>query len=451
MSGAKDRVTPRTVLVADNRATTQVLLVALLRHRGWRVVAAQDADEVPTVLELGRPHVVIVHLGSPHDAVAIQQLRALPAGATLPVIVIAGDAAARARLLAAGASICLVEPIDAGLLLEQAAALAARYAAPTAETGQREGALVRLRIPVADLLRVGSVVLGYTVQHELGRGGYGVVYKAFDPALRRFVAIKALYPDHLASSEILARFHHEAMAVAQLSHPNVVSIYRLGTEYGLTCVAVEYVAGGTLRDALRRAAPLPVEQVLRLGDGICAGLAAVHAAGIVHRDLKPENILLSPEGVPKITDFGVAHVPMPLTRMALATPRGMPLGTWAYMAPEQAAGRPADQRSDLFAVGAMLYECLTRRSHLGAAARGSLADLLHALRARQPDAPSAWSPEVPAALDAVVLRVLAKRPEERFASATDLRAALARVRQPLSADRGGGQGAGAELRIGQDE
>ncbi|MBI2321073.1 MAG: serine/threonine protein kinase, partial [Chloroflexi bacterium] len=197
--------------------------------------------------------------------------------------------------------------------------------------------------------------------------------------------------------------------------------------------------------------PLPVEQVLHLGDGICAGLAAVHAVGIVHRDLRPENILLSPEGVPKITDFGVAHVPMPRTRMALATPRGMPLGTWAYMAPEQAAGRPADQRSDLFAVGAMLYECLTRRSHLGPTARGSLAELLHALRARQPDAPSAWSSAVPAALDAVILRVLAKRPDDRFATATDLRAALAGVRQPLPADRGGGQAAAAELRVGQDE
>ncbi|MBI2321074.1 MAG: protein kinase, partial [Chloroflexi bacterium] len=244
MSGGKDRVTPRTVLVADNRATTQVLLVALLRHRGWRVVAAQDADEVSTVLERGRPNVVIVHLGSPHDVLAIQQLRALSAGATLPVIAIASDAAARARLLAAGASVCLVEPIDTGLLLEQAAALAARHAAPTAEKGPREGALVGRRIPGADLLRVGSGALGYTVQHELGRGGYGVVYRAFDPALRRFVAIKALYPDHLASSDVLVRFHREAMAVAQLHHPNVVSIYRLGTEYGLTCVAVEYVAGG---------------------------------------------------------------------------------------------------------------------------------------------------------------------------------------------------------------
>ncbi|MBI4507720.1 MAG: protein kinase [Chloroflexi bacterium] len=420
----------RAALVVGDRPTARVVLAALLRRRGWRVLTARSGTEARALLRVERPAIVVVHLSPPDDAEVVRLLRAQPATARAPVVAIVRDAVARDGVLAAGATACSVEPIDGAQLLDQVATLlhpsADRPAIPLPAGAEPSPAAA----PALALPGPGDVLLGYLVRRELGRGGYGVVYEAWDAPLDRAVALKVLYPDHTASSDDMARFRQEARVLAHLQHPNVVAIYRLGDERGLTVVALEYVSGGSLRDLVRSQTPLPVARVLALADGICAGLTAVHALGVIHRDLKPENILLTAEGTPKIGDFGIAHVPRTVGGLAGTTPGGVTIGTWHYMAPEQASGQPVDLRADIFALGALLYECLTGRSHLGPAAHGSLEVLLHALRTRPADAPSAWNAAVSRALDRLVLRALAKEPKERWATAAHLRAALRAVARP---------------------
>lgn len=212
-----------------------------------------------------------------------------------------------ARLLAEGASLALTEPLDGPTLLEalQTSSVPPTPPAASAHEQQRpsqvQGFEARLALPpssdVTDIAK-DEIVLGYVLRLELGRGGYGVVYEAFDPELERPTAVKVFYPAHGASEQALKRFRPEARVLARLNHPNIVGIYRMGTHRGLLCLVLEYVSGGTLRDLMRRESPLSVERMLKLADGMCAGLAAAHAIGIVHRDLKPENILLTRDGIP---------------------------------------------------------------------------------------------------------------------------------------------------------
>src|SRR6202171_2146350 len=268
----------------------------------------------------------------------------------------------------------------------------------------------------------------YAIVAPLGAGGMGEVYRARDTRLGREVAIKVL-PERLSgSAEALARFEREARAVAALSHPNILSLFDFGQMDGTVYAVTELLKGDTLRERLAHER-LPARKAIEIAVAIAEGLAAAHAAGIVHRDLKPENVFLTSDGRVKILDFGLARVEEPggatSATSAPTTPAptepGVVMGTAGYISPEQIRGHPADARSDIFALGAVLYETLTgERAFTGATTGESLARIL---RDQPPDA-STKASNVSPAIDRLVSRCLQKSPDERFQSARDLAYAL---------------------------
>ncbi len=267
----------------------------------------------------------------------------------------------------------------------------------------------------------------YEIQSAIGAGGMGEVYRARDTRLERTVAIKIL-PSHLSeNSEAKQRFDREARAISSLSHPNVCTLFDVGQQGAVEFLVMEYLEGETLADRLAKG-PLPMAQVLKYGIEISEGLAKAHRCGVVHRDLKPGNIMLTKTGA-KLMDFGlaktlVASAPASHLTATLSTPVSHPLtaagtimGTFQYMAPEQVEGREADSCSDIFALGAVLFEMATgRRAFEGKTAASAMAAVLE----RSPAVISSVQPTAPAGLDHVVQGCLAKDPEERWQSAADV-------------------------------
>jgi Tol biopolymer transport system component len=281
-------------------------------------------------------------------------------------------------------------------------------------------------------LAVGDRLGSYEILGELGAGGMGQVFRARDARLERDVALKVL-PPHLArSADALARFEREAKAVAALSHPNILAIYDVGREREQAFAVMELLEGETLRERLRAGAQ-PARKAVEIAAQIAAGLAAAHERGIVHRDLKPENVFVLPDGRVKILDFGLAKqadgpgsqsqlmAAATMGHEAPGTEPGAVLGTVGYMSPEQVKGQPADARSDLFALGVILYELLTGQR---AFARDSSVETMSAILKEEPPELELLAAKVPPALDRVLRRCLEKAPGERFQSARDLAFAL---------------------------
>ena len=212
---------------------------------------------------------------------------------------------------------------------------------------------------------IGRTLGHYRIVEKIGAGGMGEVYRAHDERLDRDVAIKVMHQKVAQDAERLARFEREANAVAKLAHPNVLEIWDFGTEDGVTYAVTELLEGQNLRARIPTSG-LPWQKVVEIGAAIADGLAAAHGKGIVHRDLKPENVFVTSDGRVKVLDFGLARVlqeVLPEAETATLTPAGTEtgtiMGTVGYMAPEQVKGRPADHRSDVFALGCVLYEMLT--------------------------------------------------------------------------------------------
>ncbi len=276
----------------------------------------------------------------------------------------------------------------------------------------------------------------YEVIGPLGAGGMGEVYRARDTRLGREVAIKVL-PAALASDpERLKRFEREARSASALNHPNIVTIYDIGSADSVSYIAMELVNGQPLRALLE--GPLPVRRLLQISAQVAEGLAKAHAAGIVHRDLKPENVMVTEDGLIKILDFGLAKLTQPDTSgsgttqaptVSGQTDAGVILGTVGYMSPEQATGGTIDSRSDQFSFGSILYEMATgRRAFQGASAPQTLAAIIQ----DEPEPIAAVNPKVPAPLRWTVQRCLAKEPRNRYASTEDLSRELATIRDNLS-------------------
>lgn len=259
----------------------------------------------------------------------------------------------------------------------------------------------------------------YELQSPLGRGGMAEVWRAWDNRLGRPVAVKILDQPGLADPSSIERFRREAQAVARIAHPNIVAAYDYGTQDGRPYLVMELVAGETL-DALLTRGPLPVPEAVRIMAQACAALDAAHRAGVVHRDIKPGNLIIMPDGTTKVLDFGIARLQDTATQAALTRPATV-IGTSHYMAPEQAAGTSADPRTDLYALGCVLYAALTGEPPFpGANPMGVLYQHLNApvppLRERRPD--------VPPGLEQLVMQLLAKNPADRPADATEVRARL---------------------------
>ena len=279
----------------------------------------------------------------------------------------------------------------------------------------------------------GQRLAHYQILEKLGQGGMGVVYKARDTHLDRFVALKVLPRERVADADRRRRFVQEAKAASALNHANIVTIHDIDDAGGVYFIAMEYVAGKTLNELIPRKGLRPTD-ALEYAVQIAGALAKAHAAGIIHRDLKPSNIMVGEDGQVKVLDFGLAKLTEAgglaedeSTRTLKAeTAEGAILGTVAYMSPEQAEGKKIDARSDIFSFGAVLYEMVTgRRAFQG----DSTASTLAAVIKEDPKPPCEVSPRVPRDLEKVILRCLRKDPEWRWQNMADLRVALRELHQ----------------------
>jgi serine/threonine-protein kinase len=291
-------------------------------------------------------------------------------------------------------------------------------------TGASDGPTIGLPPPPVTFTPPPPTFGRYELRGEIGRGGMGVVYKAWQGDLERWVALKMILPGHLGSVEQIARFQVEARAAARLQHPNIISVYEVGELHGQHYFAMQYISGNSLAHVVREKNRDP-EKAASLMARVARAVAHLHASNIVHRDLKPSNILLDEAGNPYVTDFGLVKV---LQSDSEVTATGAVLGTPSYMAPEQAGGRTKEvgPKSDVYSLGAILYELLTGRPPFREAT--PLDTLIQVLEA-EPTPPRRLNPDVPFPLELICLRCLEKDPGDRYASATALAEDLDRYLQ----------------------
>ena len=290
-----------------------------------------------------------------------------------------------------------------------------------AALAEREGGFVHPDSAVrSSPVRPLPSIPGYELLGELGRGGMAIVYKARQTNLDRLVALKVLREGTYAREQELTRFRHEALAIARIQHPNVIQVYDIGEHEGLTYLAMEYAADGTLQQWLA-GQRLSVVGTVRLVYTLARAVGAAHHLGITHRDLKPGNVLIV-NGIPKIADFGLAKQ----MEYSLHTASGAILGTPQYMAPEQAAGdnRRVGPPSDVYALGVILFESLTGRVPLKG---DTLLDTLDRVRFMPPPPLRELRGDIPAELESIVQRCLRKSPEERYPNANALAEELQRI------------------------
>ena len=266
----------------------------------------------------------------------------------------------------------------------------------------------------------GTMLGPYEIVDQLGAGGMGVVYRARDARLQRDVAIKVLPVDALANDTARSRFRREGLALAKLSHPSIAMVFDVGEWEGSSCIVMECIAGRSLADAIA-AGPLTVREVLDLGVEIADALEEAHGQGIIHRDLKPANVMVTGKGHAKVLDFGVAKLLHGVDLSRARTETVGSVGTPLYMSPEQATGADVDARTDIWSLGVLLYEALTGEPPFNASHPMAV---LNAITNETPKSVTSRRSDVPGALDAVIMRALAKTPDGRYGSAAEMAEAL---------------------------
>ncbi len=277
----------------------------------------------------------------------------------------------------------------------------------------------------------------FKITGTLGQGAMGTVYRAHDPLIERTVAIKTVACAGLSRDEAEAfeqRFYREAKSAGRLNHPNIVTIHDVGRNENLAFIAMEYLNGQSLREVLDSGVVLPPERCAEVAIDVAEGLAFAHANGVVHRDIKPANIMMLDNGSVKISDFGVALIPSGST-----TVEGTAFGSPKYMSPEQVTGQKVDGRSDIFSLGAVLYEMLTGRPPFDGE---ELTSVLYQVLNTAPPLPSSFNPELPRVFDRLLAKAMAKDPEKRYQSAMELAADLRKIRRALRDARKKAEGEG---------
>jgi eukaryotic-like serine/threonine-protein kinase len=343
---------------------------------------------------------------------------------------LAVDEASRSAFLATacGSDVLLRQRVDA-LLASHAASESFLEGGASSVLGLRRGG--------EDLS--GQLLGTYRLQSRIGAGAMGEVYQAHDDKLNRRVAVKLIAIDLARDADRLQRFRQEAQAASSLNHPNIVVVHDFGELDGRPFIVTELVEGVTLRDRLEQG-PVPIRDAIEIALQVTSALAAAHARGLVHRDIKPENVMLRPDGYVKVLDFGLAKLAQaePAESVELGTGAaltcltqpGQAAGTPSYMSPEQARAEPVDARTDVFSVGAVLYELVTRRR---AFAGESPAVIFAGILAGTPPAPTGINPNAPPELERLITKALEKDRELRYQSIADLRADLLRLRRESDA------------------
>ncbi len=265
-----------------------------------------------------------------------------------------------------------------------------------------------------DNIQPGQMLGPYRIINQIGRGGMANVYKAYQPSVDRYVAIKVLPTQLAESKEFATRFHQEARIIAMLEHPHILPVFDYGESDGIAYFVMRYLEAGTLKDKMESGRPLPINEIDRIFTQLADALSYAHTHGIVHRDLKPANALIDSYGNIFLTDFGIAKL------LESAAPRltqtDAVMGTPAYISPEQAQGQPVDQRSDIYSLGIILYEMVT--GSVPFVADTPLAVLFKHITDPLP-LPSKVKPDIPESIEKVILKALAKNPQDRFATASD--------------------------------
>ena len=263
------------------------------------------------------------------------------------------------------------------------------------------------------MIQPGTLLNGYEIESTISQGGMAMVYRARRARDGQIVALKVLREQYAADAEFVERFQREARAVASLTHANMVQVYESGEAAGWHFIAMEFVEGQDLKRYIREHGPLRVAEAVRIAVAVCEVLDYAHRRGIIHRDVKPQNILLRRDGTVKVTDFGIARALSSVT----ITQTGTVLGSVQYLSPEQARGQPVGRAADIYALGVVLFEMLTGQLPFEGDSPIAIA-MAHVHDV--PPAPRRLNPEIPPALEAVILRGMAKQPQHRYASAADL-------------------------------